>query len=189
MLMSMKQFKILNTKLNLITQSQSDMGGGSSVSSFEVDGVMKALEARLVTKMLGIIKDLESRILEKVDHNDQNTELRVNSLDTKFVGAVKDLKHAQKERHTLFVVDVKKVREDVNLKLQELHDDMVKAMAVVQQDYVNLHQKVYISCDVFTKYVKLYESLGPQITQLSTSDNQQLREIILMLKDLKECMQ
>ncbi|CAI9277813.1 unnamed protein product [Lactuca saligna] len=45
MLMFMKQFKILNKKLNSIIQSQADMGGGSSVSSFEIDGLIKDFEA------------------------------------------------------------------------------------------------------------------------------------------------
>ncbi|CAI9283832.1 unnamed protein product [Lactuca saligna] len=38
MLMTMKQFKILNTKFNSILQSQADLGGGNSVTSLEVDG-------------------------------------------------------------------------------------------------------------------------------------------------------
>lgn len=63
MLMSMKQFKILDKKINLIIQYQADMGGNSSVSDLEVDSLLKAVEARLVTKMSGMIKDSESRIL------------------------------------------------------------------------------------------------------------------------------
>ncbi|CAI9265787.1 unnamed protein product [Lactuca saligna] len=95
MLMSMKQFKIMNKKLNSVTQSQVDMGGNS-----------------------------ESQLLEKVDHSDQNNELGVNSQASKFMGAVKELKQVAKERHTLFSLDVKKVIEDENFKLQELLDDM-----------------------------------------------------------------
>ncbi|CAI9270043.1 unnamed protein product [Lactuca saligna] len=118
MLMSMKQFKILNKKLNSIIQSQADMGGGSSVSSFEINRLMKAFEAIMVSKVSGMIKDTASRILEKVDQSDHTTELRINSFNSKYVGAVKELTNVQNERHTLFVMDVKKVREDVNFKLQ-----------------------------------------------------------------------
>ncbi|CAI9289793.1 unnamed protein product [Lactuca saligna] len=105
------------------------MKGGSSVSSFEIDGLMKACEARMVSKM---------------------SELRINSFNSKHVGAVKELTNVQKERHTLFVMDVKKVREDVNLKLQELRDDMVREVTVVQNDYATLHKKVDIICDAVT---------------------------------------
>lgn len=61
-----------------------------------------------------------------MDYYDQNTELRVDSLDSKFIGVVKDLKNVATERHTLFILDVKKVREDVNFKLQELREEMAK---------------------------------------------------------------
>lgn len=60
MLMSMKQFKIINKKLNSIIQSQADMGGSKSVSSMEIDGMLKAIEARLITKCSGLTTDSES---------------------------------------------------------------------------------------------------------------------------------
>lgn len=117
MLISMKQFNILNKRLNYIIQSQADMGGGSSASTFEMDALIKACKARMTSRMSGMIRDFESRILEKVDHTDQTSELRINSFDSKYVGALKELTTIQKERRTLFVMDVKKVREDVNQKL------------------------------------------------------------------------
>ncbi|CAI9263875.1 unnamed protein product [Lactuca saligna] len=88
MLMSMKQFKILNKKLNSIVESQADMGGGSSLSSFEIDGLMKASEEQMLSKMSGMIRDTESIILKKVDQNDQNTELRFWEV----ISMLKDLK-------------------------------------------------------------------------------------------------
>ncbi|CAI9261298.1 unnamed protein product [Lactuca saligna] len=105
MLMSMKQFKILNKKQNSIIQSQADMGGGSSSSTFEIDELMKAFEARM------------------------------------YVGAVKELTNIQKEQHILFVIDVKKVREDVNLKHQELQDDMFLSQKFTQFEAV-LHKQL-----------------------------------------------
>ncbi|CAI9296672.1 unnamed protein product [Lactuca saligna] len=79
MLMTMKQFKILNTKLNSIIQSLVDLGGVHYVSNLEVDGMLSLLEGRLTTKVSGMLKYSESRLLEKIDHCDQNNELRVNS--------------------------------------------------------------------------------------------------------------
>lgn len=115
-------------------------GGGSLVSSLEVDTMLKMFEAMVVSKVSGMVRDLESRIVEKVDHNDQNNELRVNSQNSKFMGEVKDLKRLEKERHILFVQDVKKVREDVNLQIRELHEHMQKEIVGVQQDYASLNQ-------------------------------------------------
>ncbi|CAI9276744.1 unnamed protein product [Lactuca saligna] len=51
MIMTMKQFKILNTKLNSILQSHADLGGGNSVTSLEVDGLLKLLEGRITSKV------------------------------------------------------------------------------------------------------------------------------------------
>ncbi|CAI9290648.1 unnamed protein product [Lactuca saligna] len=90
------------------------------------------------TRVSCTIKDSESRILEKVDHADQTLELRINSFNSKYVGVVKELNNIQKEGHTLFVMGVKKVREDVNLKLQVLFYDTVREVAVVQKDDANL---------------------------------------------------
>ncbi|CAI9285215.1 unnamed protein product [Lactuca saligna] len=55
MLMSGKQFKILNKKLNSILQSQADAGDQNSVSSIEVDVMLKAQEFRLFNKVNGLI--------------------------------------------------------------------------------------------------------------------------------------
>ncbi|CAI9263591.1 unnamed protein product [Lactuca saligna] len=164
MLMTMKQFKILNTKLKSIIQSQADLGGGNYVSSLKVDGLLKLIEGRTTSKVSCMLKDSKSRILEKVDLCDQNNELRVNSQKSTFEGDLKALKMATKERHVLFIQDVKKVHEDVNFKIQELRQNMDKEIACVRTKYASLIQKVEIICDVVTKFAKLYESLSPQVS-------------------------
>ena len=72
-------------------------------------------------------------------------------------GGVKELKQVAKERHFLFILDVKKVREDVNFMLQELREDMAKEIASVHQDYGSLHKKVDIICDsqIFVDVISL----------------------------------
>ncbi|CAI9279091.1 unnamed protein product [Lactuca saligna] len=127
----MKRFKILNTNLHLILQSQEDLGGGNSVTSLEVEGLLKLLEGRITSKVLCMIKDSESLLLEKVDICDHNNEIKVNSQKSTFEGDLKELRMVTKECHVLFVQDVKKVREDVNFKLQEHRQDMEKEIACV----------------------------------------------------------
>ncbi|CAI9262042.1 unnamed protein product [Lactuca saligna] len=139
MLMTMKQFKILNTKLNSILQSQADLGGGNSMTSLEVDGLLKLREWRITSKVSGMIKDSESRLLEKIDICDHSNEMRVNSHKSTFEGDLKELKLVAKERHVLFVQDVKKVREDVNFKLQELRPDMENKLQLFAP---NLHLSI-----------------------------------------------
>lgn len=56
----------------------------------------------------------------------------------------------------------------------------------VQNDYASLNQKVDIICDVVTKFVKLYEGLSPQITQISKTETENFEGVIKLLKELKE---
>ncbi|CAI9287135.1 unnamed protein product [Lactuca saligna] len=180
-----QQFKILNKKLNSILQSQADVGGRNFVSSIEVDVMLKAQEARLLNNFTGLFQDSESRIHEKVDFNDKNNELRVKSQSSTFNEELKDLKHVSKQRHVLFVQDVKKVREDVNLKIQEVCEDMSKEIAIVQRDYASLNQNMDIIAEAVTNFVKLYEALCPHIAQMATHEVKSLNEITTLLNDLK----
>ncbi|KAL7604851.1 hypothetical protein Lser_V15G19577 [Lactuca serriola] len=127
MLMTGKQFKILNQKLKTIIQSQADTGRMSSISAMEVD-IM--------------IKGAEKRILEKVDQSDKNNELRVQAQGNNFTTTLQDLKVANKERHLLFIQDVKKVREDVNFKIHELKSDIEKELQAVNTRQEDLHKQV-----------------------------------------------
>lgn len=73
----------------------------------------------------------------------------------------------------------------MNVKLQELRQDMEKEIANVRTEFASLNQKVDIICDVVTKFAKLYESLSLQIAQLSTTENKNFMEVFTMLKELK----
>ncbi|CAH1413125.1 unnamed protein product [Lactuca virosa] len=117
---SKKKKRQRKLKLNSILQSQADLGSNSSVTHLDVDNMLKTFEGKVVSKVSGMVRDSEIRLLERIDHNDQNDELRVNSLNSMFKEEVKEFKNVVKERHVLFVQDVKKVREDVNLQIQEL---------------------------------------------------------------------
>ena len=184
--MTMKQYKILNQKLNSIIQSHADLGGGSSISSLEIDSMFKLCESRIITKVSGMLKAYESMLMEKIDFTDQTNELRIKNQRSDFMGELKDLRTVTKERHVLFVQEVKKVREDVNSKIQELREDMNKEILSVQPDYMYLTQKVDIICDAVTGFVKLYEGLSPQLTQISKSESENFDGVIKLLNELKE---
>ncbi|CAI9277586.1 unnamed protein product [Lactuca saligna] len=102
-----------------------------------------------------MLKASEIVLMEKVDYLDQTTELHLKNQRSDFLGEVKDLRSVGKERHVLFVQEVKKVRVDVNSKIQELHEQMNKEILSVQHDYPSLHQKVDIICDAVTKFAKM----------------------------------
>ncbi|CAI9303222.1 unnamed protein product [Lactuca saligna] len=177
MLMTMKQFKIQNSKLSSIFQTQADIEGSSSVSSLEVDSMLKVFEGRVTTKVSGMIRESKARVLEKVDFNDQTNDNRMSSQRKDFLHEVKDLKAVTRERHVLYVQEVKKVREDVNLQIAELREDMQKEVQVVQQDYASINQKVDIICNDVTRFVKLYETMNPQVINLSVQTAKHFDEL------------
>ncbi|CAI9280990.1 unnamed protein product [Lactuca saligna] len=113
-----------------------------------------------------MIRDSEGRLLEKVDSIDQSNDLRMTSQHQDFLHEVKDLKLVTKERHVLFVQEVKKVREDVNLQIRELHEDMQKEFQVVQQDYASMNQKIDIIYDAVTRFAKLFKRVQGGETKL-----------------------
>ncbi|CAI9266780.1 unnamed protein product [Lactuca saligna] len=108
MLMSGKQFKILNRKLNSLLQLQVYGGGKDSVSGIEVDVMLKAQE---------------HCIQDKLDQIYKNNELRDKSKFESFNGALRALKDVAKERHVMYVQDVKTIRENVNLPNGFCHDN------------------------------------------------------------------
>ncbi|CAI9290625.1 unnamed protein product [Lactuca saligna] len=106
-----KQFKILNWKLNYLLKIQADGGGKHSVSNLEVDLMLKQQVGRLCDAIYDVYRNNEKRV---------KNQLSTFSLD------LRELKDVANECHILFIQDLKKVREDVNLKIQELRDDMSK---------------------------------------------------------------
>lgn len=97
MLITMKRYKILNQNLNSIIQSQADMGGGSSLSSLEIDSMLKLCESRIISKVSGMLKASELVLMEKIDFTDQTNELRIKNPRSNFLGEVKDLRNVTKE--------------------------------------------------------------------------------------------
>ncbi|CAI9284237.1 unnamed protein product [Lactuca saligna] len=101
MLLTGKQFKILNRKLNSLLQIQADGGGKNSASSLEVDKLLKRQE---------------NCLYDAIQDAERNNEKRVKNQLSTFASNLKELKVVAKELHILFVQDVKIVREYVNLK-------------------------------------------------------------------------
>ncbi|CAI9272208.1 unnamed protein product [Lactuca saligna] len=132
-----------------------------------------------------LLKRQENHLHDAIQDADRNNEKRVKAQLSAFTSDLKELKAVAKERHILFIQDVTKVREYVNLKVQEIRKDMSKEIAVVQQDYASLNQKVDIIADVVTKFVKLYEALGPKVEQMSADEVKFFLNINQLLVELK----
>ncbi|KAL7609165.1 hypothetical protein Lser_V15G10960 [Lactuca serriola] len=165
MLMTGKQFKILNQKLETIIQTQADSGKMSSISAMEVD-IM--------------IKGAEKRIMGKIDKLDKNNELRLKSQGSNFTSAVQDLKAATKERHILFVQDVKKVREDVNFKIQELKSELANHLQDVHTKQADVQKQIV---EISSQLQKLNDI--PVLEAHKAATTEKFDQLIKLVTELK----
>ncbi|CAI9287037.1 unnamed protein product [Lactuca saligna] len=114
-----------------------------------------------------------SDISVNISHMDTNLNMGKGVLNNEALlnqDQVKALKDVSKERHVLLIQDVKKVRKDVNLKIQELREDMGKEVATLNHNYSSLHQKVDIIVGVVTNFVTLYQDLVPKFDKMDDVD-------------------
>ena len=75
------------------------------------------------------------------------------------------MKVVEKDRHVLYVHEVKTIREIVNLKIQELRDDIEKEFAELDHKCSNLHNKVDILVVAITKVMEWHTTLPSQVEQ------------------------
>ncbi|CAI9283126.1 unnamed protein product [Lactuca saligna] len=171
MLMSGKQFKILNRKVNSLLQLQANVGGKNLVSALDVDVMLQ---------------DQEHQMLDKLNHMEEPADLRVKSQLISFNTAIPELKETAKSLHILFVKDVETVRENINLKVQELKEYMMKDIAALDHNYSTLHNKVDIIAGVVAKEVELYTSLGLKLDSKSEVDASSFGSVETLLEELKD---
>ena len=137
----------------------------SSISAMEID-VM--------------IKGAEKRIMEKVDQSDKNNELRIQAQGSNFSSEVKDLKAVAKERHVLFVQDVKKVREDVNYKLQELKSELAKELQDIHTQNAEVQKQIAEVSSRVQKFVDV-----PILEAHNEETKEKLDQLTKLVSELK----
>ncbi|CAI9265705.1 unnamed protein product [Lactuca saligna] len=140
MFLTGKEFKILKIKLNSLLPPQVDTWRKHYVSSIEVDMLLKRQE---------------HRCQDTIDNVDRNNEKRVKPRSDLFSSELRNLKDVTNESIILFIHDVKNVREDVNLKIQEHQEDTGK------------------------------ESLNPKVEKMDEDDLQKFENIKKLLVELK----
>ena len=133
-----------------------------------------------------MLKDQELRLKEVMNSIGKNTELHLKSHSDSFTHVVKDMRAIAKERNILFVEAIKKIKEDVNFKFEELYQEMMKEVAKFDQNYSNLHTKVDIVAVAVTKLVELNTSLLDKVDLKFESDSKEFVHMSGLLEDLKE---
>lgn len=133
-----------------------------------------------------MLKTQELSLRNELEQMDRNNENRLKAQPWTFNEALKDLKADARERHVLFVKDVKTVHENVHLNIEELRMDMVKEVKTLDHNDFSLHNKVDIIVDVVTKIVETYNSLSPKVDKKAKIDSQSFEMFAKVMADLKE---
>ncbi|CAI9262773.1 unnamed protein product [Lactuca saligna] len=126
--------------------------------------------------------------MDNHDRMDKNNELKVKFQSNSFDVAFRDLKATAKSRHVLYVQDVKAVRENVNLNIQELHEDVTNEIATVDKNSSTLHNKVDVIVDAVAKAVELYSSLVLKFDNKARMDVTSFGNVDRLLQELKDLM-
>ena len=135
-----------------------------------------------------MIKATEKRITAKVNDSYKNNELHIQAQGKSFDEAVKELKNVTKERHVLFVQDVKKVREDVNFKIEELKKEIAKELQDINSQNLDVQKRVDILAEALTKLTVDYKPSAHLIEAKHQDNKEQFSKLIQLVTELKICV-
>lgn len=105
MIMSGKQFNILNNKLDSLLQIQEDIGVQNIVYGFEMEYMLNSQENRFRS----LVENIKKKLVERLKVHDNSFEYEI-----------KKLRDVAKERRELFVEQVKTIKESIDLMMVEL---------------------------------------------------------------------
>lgn len=120
-----------------------------------------------------MLKAQELQLKEMMDRIDKNNKMCVKLQSESFNHEVKDMREISKERHIFFGEAVKKVREDVNFKIEEIRQEMKKEVVNVYQNYSTLHNKMYIVVDAVKKIAKFTSTLFIKVDLKSNNNSKE----------------
>ncbi|CAI9281406.1 unnamed protein product [Lactuca saligna] len=115
------------------------------------------------------------------DDNPKDDDLMVSFVEIQF-----DPEEENIPDHMLMTV--KKVKEDVNFKVEEIHTKMTKEVFKLDKNYSNLHTKVDIIDDAVKKVVEFYNSLITKVDTNLESDSKFVANLEELLGSLKESL-
>ncbi|CAH1437980.1 unnamed protein product [Lactuca virosa] len=91
-------------------------------------------------------------LVEGIEHKQaENLAIQSKSFDYE----IQKLRDIAKERHELFVEQVTKIKEYVDLKVAKLKSELSKEVRKIEQNYTLLHSKVDVIATVISKLVEL----------------------------------
>ncbi|CAI9266319.1 unnamed protein product [Lactuca saligna] len=110
------------------------------------------------------------------------------SVPMTWLSMVTKRRDVSKEHHILFVEEIKKVEESVNLKVEALKFEMSKEVAKIEQNYSSLHGKVDIIVDAIKKLVEYYTFFSTKLDAMTETYSKLFAKMEEFLESLKESM-
>ena len=98
---------------------------------------------------------------------------------------INELRNVAKERLVMLVQDVKKVRDDVNLKLEEMKKEVSQEISEVNPRYTSIQEKVDIIAGAVTNFIQTFQATVPTIEAKASDDKEQFAKLKELLGELK----
>lgn len=140
LIISGKQYKILNSKMNSLFQFMGNTIGKNCVTRVEVDYLLKAQESRLRT--------LNGEV-------DKNHEERLVTHSSSFNHEITKLRDVAKARHEIIMENMTETKESLLLKVTKFQTSMSKEVKKLEDNYNFLHEKVDVVAGATTRLVEL----------------------------------
>ncbi|CAI9290984.1 unnamed protein product [Lactuca saligna] len=141
---------IMHQPITSLFSSQSTKGGKivPEDEPNDLDVMVSFAETRLKLPL----EQIEKQHDDHLKHHARNFEYKVTKLHD-----------VAKERYVIFVEQVKKVEESVNLKVVELKLEMTKEVEKIEKNYSNLHGKVDVIPNAITMLVEYHNSFSTKL--------------------------
>ncbi|CAI9286170.1 unnamed protein product [Lactuca saligna] len=157
--------------MNSLLQLQADIGSRYTVSGIEFDVLLKSQEHRLI------------KIMEKIETKHEE-HLKHHADSFQYEG--KELRVVAKEIHILFLEEVKKVKDDVNIKVEVIQIVMSKEIVKLSQNYSDLHTKVDVIVGAVMKEREYFTSFSTWVDTKHDSDSNMFAKMEELLGSVKE---
>ena len=133
-----------------------------------------------------LLKSQEDRFQSLVEGIEKKQAKRLVAHSKRFNYAIQKHRDVAKERYDIFVEQVTKMKEYVELKVVELKSKMSKEVPKMEQNYTFLHGKVDVIVISITKLVESNNRYLNKIEWKSQKDSQVFEKMEEFLSSIKE---
>ncbi|CAH1449341.1 unnamed protein product [Lactuca virosa] len=171
LIMSGKQLRIINSKINSLLQITVDTRGKNYVTGVEMDYLLKSQESRL------------RNLIEVVE---PKQEERLVTHSKSFYYEIQKLRDVAQERHEFFMEKVNATKESLDLKVSKIKSLMSEEVKKLEENYKLLHGKVDVIIGAITHLVKFDNEYTKEFQANSKPDEKVFEKVEEFLSGIKD---